>query len=93
MSEHTPPPWHVDSTDDGQIREAGSHTVARAWHLGPIKNQAAANARLIAAAPDMLAALDSIMGACAIQGDAVTISRRQLQACIVAVAKAKGEKA
>lgn len=58
MAEHTPGPWFVAS------RSAGAHVNADksevAWlrsYMGVQDEQIEANARLIAAAPDLLAAL------------------------------------
>ncbi len=56
----TPGPWVVH--DDSNLvwplveTEGGKHIVAR-WVMGRSRHQAEANARLIAAAPDLLAAL------------------------------------
>ncbi len=52
MSAHTPGPWHYDNTW-GLIKHGGAEIAA--LHSGNI-----ANARLIAAAPDMLAALQRL---------------------------------
>jgi len=55
MSDHTPGPWHrADSTQ--VIGACGSHVAdcAHAKDDGPTAGIACANARLIAAAPDML---------------------------------------
>ena len=54
-TQHTPGPWHVFRD---QINDEVGLTVAR-WvqYVDEYKEHAEANARLIAAAPDMLAAL------------------------------------
>jgi hypothetical protein len=52
MSAHTPGPWHYDTTW-GLIKHGGAEIAA--LHSGNI-----ANARLIAAAPDLLAALQRL---------------------------------
>jgi hypothetical protein len=91
MSEHTPGPWHVGesgvtvfSNDDIRICSAGCHPQAEIN---------AANARLIAAAPDLLEALEIAKNTveCAsidIQtGDELPWYR----AAKKAIAKAKGE--
>lgn len=63
MSEHTPGPWHVERG------ERLIHTKAIVIHgpnyqqagdLGPVAFATAPNARLIAAAPDLLAALQDL---------------------------------
>lgn len=56
MSEHTPCPWHVDFDADGAVIHNGVTIAsvpidASAWQF---------NARLIAAAPDLLAVLQQV---------------------------------
>ena len=71
---HTPGPWHTlchgDSLEDGSHRVtiAGPSTpdnfagqVATAWRKGASAEEVEANARLIAAAPDLLDALKGMM--------------------------------
>ncbi len=64
MAEHTTGPWHVIPTLTGALSINGAPKVPIAtvggagWHLG--EDTARANARLIAAAPDMLAALKAL---------------------------------
>jgi len=90
MSNHTPGPWEVDS-----------HGIVRDIHRKPIKHASAfiegayydndateestANANLIAAAPDLLAALESLVGAV----DPYCMTN--LDDAKAAIAKAKGE--
>lgn len=61
MSAHTPGPWEVAEPDrNGQaIVRAAEYEVATCWHhcLGSIEKEMEANARLIAAAPELLVAL------------------------------------
>jgi hypothetical protein len=52
MSKHTPGPWHV--ANGVQIRGQRDQ-IARVWMMR--NGEGSANARLIAAAPEMLAAL------------------------------------
>lgn len=65
MSKHTPGPWmHLPCSEDGFIIRASHKCIVGAadeedWY-GPIWNEA--NARLIAAAPDLLEALKIIVG-------------------------------
>ncbi len=59
MSQHTPGPWKVkQGTDVTEDRAKEPCTVAKCWSstFSPPREEAAANARLIAAAPDLLAA-------------------------------------
>ena len=53
MSKHSPGPWLVDDDTGVIFSGTGSGAVA----MAPYPQNRAANARLIAAAPDMLAAL------------------------------------
>jgi len=61
MSEHTPGPWIIDS-DDGDIIEvvSGDYFIADVHRLEP-KDEWRANARLIAAAPELLEALEELV--------------------------------
>ena len=84
-SKHTPGPWNIyfNSQDDLVIRKMfpdgqESHSIARC-HSG------AANALLIAAAPEMLAALQFVMNA---SGEQLSTAFEQAQA---AIAKATGD--
>lgn len=60
-TKHTPGPWHVAYQDrNGQSVVKGDHfEIATCWHhcVGSIEKEMHANARLIAAAPDLLEAL------------------------------------
>lgn len=68
MSKHTPGPWHVSDVDavnpriDGSDGRGIAHATQRDPHpitgQGISIQQAMANARLIAAAPDLLKALE-----------------------------------
>jgi hypothetical protein len=90
MGKHTPGPWTV--------YEAG-FSVADAWgHVlstdveGRMPEEAAANARLIAAAPELLAALEALLSV--YQGFAPWEGEVERQAEIkarAAIAKARGE--
>ena len=60
VATHTPGPWRTDGLYDGpRVYVAGPDdiTVARCNHAERTNEQAEANARLIAAAPELLAAL------------------------------------
>lgn len=81
---HTPGPWFAHNIGLGPNGE-GPFT----YPLGTDPDKAAANARLIAAAPDMLAALE------AIAGESTGYDTEQMIAniqglCRDAIAKAKG---
>ena len=61
MSKHTPGPWEIAEDDThGQAVVRGEHIeIATCWHhcVGSIEKEMRANARLIAAVPDLLEAL------------------------------------
>ena len=58
-TQHTPGPWEVTNTDKDTITivRRGVFTVAALWSSTQPRYEQEANARLIAAAPDMLQAL------------------------------------
>lgn len=64
MAGHTKGPWTVAYLDDnGQSVVKSEHTeIATCWHhcVGSIEKQMHANARLIAAAPDLFEALEKM---------------------------------
>lgn len=57
MNAHTAGPWHV--TTGGQQVRSETDQIARVWMMR--RGEGVANARLIAAAPDLLAALQGIL--------------------------------
>jgi hypothetical protein len=65
MSKHTPGPWEVGYHDKhGQRTVLSQHIeICTCWHhsVGAIEKEMEANARLIAAAPELLAALQMVM--------------------------------
>ena len=87
---HTPGPWHISSDDPLAVRaedgDGDDWEVANAVdYCGFPEIQSKANARLIAAAPDLLAALERLAESpmfLAIEGHAEATA---------AIAKAKGE--
>lgn len=58
MTEHMPGSWHVEpsGSPDCYVRDAQGHFIASV-HLGSTSGPYTDNARLIAAAPDLLVAL------------------------------------
>ena len=111
MSEHTPGPWHVSSkastvifASERLIASAGGYTSNTEQESVVSENEA--NARLIAAAPDLLAAcvaaIDSGIAShnhwddTQRHGDGCPLCIRQREAAAklrAAIAKAKGEPA
>lgn len=71
MSTHTPGPWTTDEADhdmphqDIRIKASKHHTVCTVWiDDAPVRDfnaEQTANARLLAAAPDMLEALQGLL--------------------------------
>jgi hypothetical protein len=94
---HTPGPWHVvpEAQSPWIVGDAEGDSIADCEPPGPwmSEEEADANARLIAAAPDLLAALEACVdamtdgGKCEIKKwlDAFDLAR-------LAIAKAKGQR-
>jgi hypothetical protein len=83
--EHTPGPWKVDSDGDGAIVDQ------RGWCMARVNLDifdCGANARLIAAAPDLLAALEAMLA----EYDSITDPDSVCVAARTAIRKAKGER-
>lgn len=96
MSAPTPGPWETSVNDEGQwdvCAEGGGDMVA---DLADCPESAEANARLIAAAPDLLAALKGLRAAALseyVSCDCpnASICRPSIKAADAAIAKAEGE--
>ena len=91
MSKHTPGPWHVRTFDGSQwsIDAVGDLPIAQAQQLRPVRfdpkqNERTANARLIAAAPELLEALQDLL-------DTGFTGGPQGKRARAAIAKATGE--
>ena len=87
MSKHTPGPWNLydDTASTGRIEiVALGKTVARIYRSVPEEDLP--NARLIAAAPEMLYALKSLKRI-------LTVDSPEWNAADAAIAKATGEQA
>ena len=82
MSKHTPGPWHTAGEQGVQIRSAKDQ-IAKVWTMRG--NEWKANARLIAAAPELLEALKLARSIIGHPDDAHT------QMIDAAIAKATGE--
>lgn len=95
MSGHTPGPWLIDpkSKDciffsrSDKVRGIIGHTLLKVEHLAD--GEWEANARLIAAAPDLLEALQLLQGF-GWSADDSDHGREIKRRCDVAVSKAKG---
>lgn len=90
MSAHTKGPWHTD----GQIVEVGNGWRIATMH-GDLPRNMEANAHIIAAAPEMLEALEEIQRAMENMVDDADVVALfgEIKASRAAIAKAKGEKA
>ena len=93
MTEHTPGPWiFVDNDQEDEVWDS-NHVHMLAW-INPKVTQHSivwkANARLIAAAPDMFTALEGCMRMCFedLSGEE---SSTIIDIALTAIAKAKGE--
>lgn len=85
---HTPGPWEVSEQEDGSdaIKSKTRFIIIPDQGIcGATVSEAVANARLIAAAPDMLAALIAIMAAI----DADETSGRKLEGLTPEMSKAR----
>ena len=98
MKQHTLGPWAVDILDgNGQRNVRGQHfEICTCWHhsVVSIEKEMEANARLIAAAPELLEALEEFEA----EYDKVDLAKAEppeLTAAVLAaraaIAKAKGE--
>ena len=90
MSGHTPGPW--THTEDGEIiaAEGARYIVAEAFDGFP-DGQYQANCRLIAAAPELLEALDRMVRWGRAQKTAEGSGFYSLEQACAAIAKARGE--
>lgn len=103
---HTPGPWRVDTDDDNEDHP-GMHPVVRGWDGNKCvadvgngedwekaKPEWLANARLIAAAPDLLDALDELLSSVRAHNEAngqQMIDLHSERSAEAALAKARGE--
>lgn len=86
MSKHTPGPWEFRK-DDGWTLFADGESIMGSATYYPWVPSREADWRLIAAAPELLEALELVMKVCGFQrGDSPTFDR-----AFAAIAKAKGE--
>ena len=90
MSKHTPGPWAYDRNQETLTGADGAHvmTLGDCWPQGGNPNEW--DAALIAAAPDLLEALEGMMS-CFDDGVGEHWSAKELDAARAAIARAKGE--
>ncbi len=89
MSGHTPGPWTVPYKEFSKVKAENGAVIATCHKLTNLTNLEA-NARLLAAAPDLLATLETIAAFAVGNGDVCEIIAKRARA---AIAKATGEKA
>ena len=108
MSGHTPGPWRIDpkfwrdiQSEDGlEICTVDADGCSASHFASPPQKEAEANSRMIAAAPDLLAALEAAFKALDAIGDEMTVGERYANArqylidslplARAAIAKARG---
>ena len=89
MSERTPGPWHIKAGCDWVIESQDGASVAGVYTPRGVREVRQANARFIAAAPDMEAILERLVYH---WNDLDIEARRELMTdARAAIAKAKGE--
>jgi hypothetical protein len=90
---HTPGPWKVAGDDiNGQAIVRGEHVeIATCWHhcLGSLEIQMRANARLIAAAPELLEACQTL-ATLLDTDDWIATGRLAVKQAQAAIAKVRG---
>ncbi len=87
MTKHTPGPWHVDAQ---YICRADGVAIADVWQSMEVSGEdTEANARLIAAAPDLLTALEELLPY--VTGSMRSTTDPLVEAARAAIAAARGE--
>lgn len=94
MSGHTPGPWVIGRSGHGrpyQVETAGGLCITKWGGISrPASAEGEANARLIAAAPELLAALDDLLIAYCDPGNQGSDHDEKVEAARAAIAKARG---
>lgn len=86
---HTPGPWGISGLDPRHVDTRGGQMCIDCTKSGPSKAVDAANARLVAAAPELLSALRAMLADGGVLSD--PISRKQAQEkARAAITKAEG---
>jgi hypothetical protein len=97
-AKHTPGPWWVDDmaysaravANRAATYPSGLSTDEKTAHMAAIDAESAANAALIAAAPDLKAALQRVLRAIATEGGHVPDVEHARESARAAIAKAEG---
>ena len=94
VTEHTPGPWNLSANEDGRTYVEASNDTAddiAALLMDHDQQQNAANARLIAAAPDLLAACKAALNTPAMNADEMDpIEIEAVELARAAIRKAEG---
>ena len=98
MSKHTPGPWHLDTEDEKEIVLGDSSFIATTHdssayssYTSVTEDQVKANARLIAAAPELLEALKACLAELLVLHTDRPGTEECIQQAYAAIAKAEGE--
>ena len=93
QTKHTPGPWNFAKSDiDGRYSIYGNGPLAYCGDTGAVNGDGEANARLIAAAPDLLVALKALVGEADLgEVDLDDDDRAKLEQARAAIAKATGD--
>ena len=90
-TKHTPGPWAIEYRTDGQ--STYSPRICAGEQDAEFKAKAEANARLIAAAPELLEALDGLCGLAELRPGHLQDYKAAVAAARAAIAKATGSAA
>ena len=91
-TQHTPGPWHWADDKGYKWGRRGLEPNVMCGTVEGLIDVDAANALLMAASPDLLAALDKILGEISVRGS-INRDDWRVQSAIAAIAKATGETA
>lgn len=89
MTKHTPGPWKYDGRDI--FPPAMGQTIATTWDIGRTSYERHANGHLIAAAPDLLAACETIISSLDGPGPHKRTFVQGVKLAEAAIHKAKGK--
>lgn len=90
MSKHTPGPWEALTFSSHELQtDFAMVAIGKRAHIIGYSEENQANARLIAAAPELLVALQIVFGKHAV--GALTLPAGDLERVEAVIAKAKGE--
>ena len=95
MSKHTPGPWQALTFSNHELQtDFAMVAIGKRAHIIGYSEEDQANARLIAAAPDLLQVLEQIVATCDhydAHGDGLPLGSLLYSNALIAITKAKGE--